>query len=355
MGSARCPAFAGVTTRRNYIAVLALALAAATASCGGSSPTQPSTPSADFASQFDSLWTTFDREYSYFEHKHIDWNALRTEFRPQALAAADQAGFIGVVREMLGRLHDLHVVIRDPGGATIPTYQPGHFVNWDRNVWRQYIARAAWTPGQGDSGHGTLDGVAYLVIGSWNGATVNVPAIDAALEQFRDAPALIVDVRMNGGGDDQRAFEVAGRFTTQSRTVEYVKVRQGGSFGPLTPRTISPRGAWQFTRPVLLLIGHRCASSNESFIAAMRELPHVTLAGDTTAGSSGNPGTFPLAGGWSYTVSRWIAYTADMQIIEDVGIAPREVVAASASDFAAGRDPVLDWALVRAAEIGAAR
>ena len=50
------------------------------------------------------------------------------------------------------------------------------------------------------------------------------------------------------------------------------------------PRVLSPRGAWQYTGSVLVLIGARCASSNEGFIAAMRQLPHVTLVGDRTAG-----------------------------------------------------------------------
>ena len=80
---------------------------------------------------------------------------------------------------------------------------------------------------------------------------------------------------------------------------------------------------------MLLLVGRQCASSTESFIAAMRELRHVTLAGDRTAGSTANPQTFMLGGGWSYSVSRWIEYTANMQVIEDQGIAPSLVVPAS--------------------------
>lgn len=50
-------------------------------------------------------------------------------------------------------------------------------------------------------------------------------------------------------------------------------------------------------------------------------------------------------------MSRWIEYTADNQVIEDVGIAPDVFVAAAASDFMQGRDPVLDWALQRATAI----
>ena len=337
-------------TRREALGLVppAVGILIATACGSRDSPTAPSPPSGDFAAQFDSLWTTFDREYSYFDHKRIDWNALRTTFRPRAIAAADQLAFIAVVREMLGQLHDLHVVLRDPGGTTIPTYDPQSFINWNRSVWLQYVARASWTQLLNDSGYGVLDGVPYFTIDAWS-TNFRVSDFDAALERYRTAPALILDVRMNPGGNDQIAFDVAGRFAPSSVVAGYVKFRNGpahSDFGALTQRLLNPRGSWQYTGAVRLLIGRRCASSNESFIAAMRQLPNVTLAGDRTAGSSGNPGSFPLAGGWSYTVSRWIAYTADNQVIEDNGIAPRVVVEATAGDFAQGRDPVLDWALL---------
>jgi len=336
--------------RRQLFPLLLLPLCVlAYSGCGSrASPTTPSVPAADFAAQFDSLWSTFDREYSYFEYKQIDWNALRAAFRPRAIEATSQSGFIGVIREMLARLHDVHVVLRDPGGAVITTHDPQRFVNWDRAVWMQYISRANWTQGQSDWGHGVLDGVPYIAIGGWNAASIRAADFDAAFERFRDASQLILDVRMNPGGDDQLAFQIAGRFARAPVIAGYVKVRNGPShtdFGAPTTRVVNPGGAWQFAGNVLLLIGRRCASSNESFIAAMRQLPNVTLVGDQTAGATGNPGTFPLANGWTYTVSRWIEYTADNQVIEDVGIAPRVFVPASAGDFMQGRDPVLDWAL----------
>jgi carboxyl-terminal processing protease len=316
----------------------------------GKSPTGPSAPSSDFAAQFDSLWETFDREYSYFEHKGVDWTALRRDYRPRVLAANDQRGFSDVLREMLGHLHDSHVTLIDPGGAQIPTYVPQAFVNWDRTVFDQYRGRAGWTQGQTDWGHGVLDGVPYIAIGRWGTQAIRSADFDAAFERYRDAPALILDVRMNPGGNDQLAFEIAGRFTPSVVRAGYVRFRNGPKhtdFGAPVQRTVNPRGSWQFAGTVMLLIGRRSASSNESFILAMSQLPNVTLVGDRTAGSTGNPGTFPLAGGWSYTVSRWIEYTADNQVIEDNGIMPDVVVPVTAADFASGRDPVLDWAVSR--------
>ena len=335
------------TRRRGSLVLILLLLQAfAAAACG--SPAAPSPPPADFAAQFDSLWSTFDREYSYFDYKRIDWNDLRATYRPRAIAAADQDAFIGLIREMLGHLHDGHVVLRVPGGGTLATYDSHSFINWDRTVWQQYIARGNWTQGQNDWGHGVVDGVPYIATGGWSTTSIRAADFDAAFERYRSAPVLILDVRMNGGGDSQLAFEIAGRFAQTSIVTGSARFRNGPShsdFGPASPFVLNPRGPWQYAGAVLLLVGRRCASSNETFIAALRQLPNVTLVGDRTAGSSGNPGTFPLANGWSYTVSRWIEYTADGQVIEDVGISPHVFVPASPADFMAGRDPVLDWAL----------
>ena len=337
-----------MTLQRLVPLVLLWLSTASWSACGSSSPTAPSPPSADFPAQFDALWSTFDREYSYFVHKQVDWNALGSAYRPRASAAADQADFIAIIREMLGHLHDMHVVIRDPSGRPMPTYDPQAFVNWDRAVWQQYIAGADWTQGQVDWGYGRLDGVPYIAIGGWGSSSIRAADFDAALERFRSAPGIILDVRMNPGGNDALAFEIAGRFARASTVFGFVRFRNGpahSDFGPTTTRTLNARGPWQYTAPVLLLIGRRCASSNESFIAAMGQLPNVTLVGDRSAGSTGNPGTFPLANGWSYTVSRWIEYTLDNQPIEDVGISPDVFVTTGAQDFAMGRDPVIEWAL----------
>jgi C-terminal processing protease CtpA/Prc len=156
---------------------------------------------------------------------------------------------------------------------------------------------------------------------------------------------------MNGGGDGATAATFAGRFASQTTVGGYDKFRDGPDhtdFGQLLSRTFSPRGPWQFTKPVLLLIGRGCYSSNEDFIAMMRELPNVTVIGDTSGGHSGYPVVFNLSSGWQFTVSTWIDYTAEMQGIEDRGMDPAVFVSASAADFQAGKDPVLDYAIAHA-------
>jgi tricorn protease-like protein len=146
-------------------AVIAAALVIATAACGSrGQPAAPTVADNDFHGQFNQLWSTFDRIYPYFDHKRIDWDALKAEFEPRAAAAASEDQLIAVLQPMLARLHDQHVVLTGPGG-TVRTYVLTDFINWNEDLWRQYLARAnASTRGAAVSA--VMNGVAYIAVTS---------------------------------------------------------------------------------------------------------------------------------------------------------------------------------------------
>lgn len=330
--------------------VVILLLAAA---CG-----DPSGPTGDsYARRFESLWQRFDATYSYFEYKHIDWDAAHREYLPRAQAARTQDELTSLLLEMLAPLRDVHVALYRPDGSTIPTYVPAYALNWDRETWLAYTAVAGWHQESGTSwGWGRFGDVGFLVIGDWSPQRVSAGGIDAALDSLRETHALIIDVRPNPGGDDSIALAVAGRFAAATTIGGYVQFRDGPAhddFGPLLAKTVSPRGPWRYANPVFLLVGRGVFSSDEQFVAAMRELPQVRVLGDTTGGGTGNPGVYDLGDGWGYSVSRWIGYTAELEVIEWNGIAPDEVVPWSPQDFARHYDPVLERALVEAQGGGA--
>lgn len=323
------------------------------AACGGGGSTAQNQlpPNATFATRFDSMWQTFDQKYVYFDYKNIDWPGLRDTYRPMAIQATNDQQFAQTIVTMLSNLHDLHVKLIDPSGNQIQTATETHFINFDQNVWQQYLNNRGTSVQQGNNFvTATLGGVAYIAIQSWQPATSTQAAnLDTALEQFRNASGIIIDVRMNGGGDASTAYTFAGRFADQTHTGDLVKFRNGplhSDFGPLQANQFGPRGHWQFTAPVLLLIGRESTSSTEEFISAMRELPNVTVVGDTSGGHSGFPSAFDLGNGWQYTVSEGFNYTAEQQIIEDNGIAPATAIPVAATDFQAGQDPVLNYAII---------
>jgi hypothetical protein len=332
---------------------LTVAIVILSAACGHATTEPPSS----LIGRFDLFWETFDRQYSYFAFKRINWDSLRAVYRPRAEAAATQEELVAILKEMVAPLRDVHVKFITPGGTTEPSFQPTAQVNWDRDLWLNTTIRSCtWLQAKPNLGSCTMNGFAYVAVGSWNASQFSIPDLDAVINQYRDAPGMVIDVRPNGGGDDRLSLALAARFATRPTIHGFVRFRDGPNhddFGEESTRQVDGRGPFQFTKPVMVLSGRGVFSSNETFIAAMRELPNVTVLGDTTGGGSGNPQTYPLGGLWSYSVSRWIEWTADRRVIEWNGIPPDVFVAWDTTAIRNGRDPVLAVALARLAVIPA--
>ena len=319
--------------------------------CTSATPTRPRVPLAQqqqsYASQFDFIWDRFQTLYPSFAYKGVDWKAQRVTYRARAARARSQDEFIAVAREMLEPLRDLHVWFVDPRGEIVPTFRPTTHANFDRARWERALRDATPVSRGGSAVEANVGGYAYLFIESWKAPT-DAATIDLALARMRDAPGLIIDVRANGGGSDATALAIVSRFTPRPLVASYVQLRNGPAVTDLdTPvaRIVAPRGPWQFTRPVVIIAGRAGFSATESFVAAMRTLPNVTVIGDTTGGASGNPATFPLANGWQFTVPRWLEFTPDRQPIEGRGVAPQVAIPWTPSTYDSERDPLIDAAV----------
>ena len=343
---------AGFIRRHRRTAARAGLLVALGASVGCRATTAPAP--ADPLGQFDGFWAALDKDYPYFAFKQIDWDSMRAAYRPLAETAPTTDSLVTLLRAMTSPLRDVHLSFTSPTGAFVPSWTPPARRNWDLTRWQGAVAAHAWVQRKPNLGTAAFDDVGYLAIGAWNGANFSVTDLDDALAAVRDRRALIIDVRANGGGNDALAFAFAARLSTTTIAAGSVRYRSGAGLGSAQARTIAPRGPWAFTKPIVLLVGRGCYSSNESFIAALATLPHVTVMGDTTGGGSGNPAEHALGGGWRYRVPRWIEYAPDGRIIEWNGLVPDVVVPWDTTGLAPTRDPVLEAAVAYLAPPGSA-
>lgn len=315
-------------------------------SCTEDTPTQNT--AINYVEDFEALWDNFDRLYPYFIYKNIDWQMLHDQYKPEAEEAASYIDLVNVMVKMLKPLKDTHVDFTRPTGTVIPTYVSAKKPNWDYSQLYNFLQQYDFKVFNDQWGYCFIDSIPYIAIGSWMNGAFDVQKFDEIFELFKESPIMIVDVRMNGGGNENLAIQVAGRFAVEKKVVEYYKVRNGpehDDFGALVSKYCEPRGEWKFTKPVALLIGPTCLSSNESFICQMKEQQNVTLIGDTTGGGTANPITYQLSDGTKYRVPRWIAYTAQMKVVEWNGIEPEIFIPADENDFVNNRDPVLEYAV----------
>ena len=300
------------------------------------------------ASAFDQLWEAFDSDYAMFVLRpEVDWRALKEQYRPAAVASASTYQFAGICADMLKPLRDLHLWLT-VSGADVPVFNRPRPSNANPSAFRLLL-------GDLDTSSSVLqwavtaNKIGFIVIYNWSDS--GVPALfDAALDMMRGTRGIIVDVRLNGGGSEPLAQQVAARFLDQGVTYAYSQYRNGPAHTNLTERSarsLAPRGPWRYDRPVVLLIGQKCMSSSESFVAMMTCAPQVTTMGDRTAGSSGNPKIIQLPLDMSVSVPRWIDYLPDGTPLDEKGVVPQIPFAGTAEAFQGERDDLLSAALER--------
>jgi hypothetical protein len=322
------------TARRRSIGKLVAALlCAATVACNSNDLVAPE-PSRDYGSMFDDLWAQFDLHYSYFELKGLDWDAIGAHYRPLAVAAKSDAQFASILGQTMSQLHDLHVVLT--ADKTVfryrSPYEGSTAVN-ESAIFGRYVASAFTTSGGHIRGGFVAPGVGYVRIATFVGDGWS-SEMDEALARLSNAGAVIVDVRDNAGGSKTVATSIAGRFADRERTFGYVRLRNGArhdDFSPDIAEKVFPEGARHHAGRAIVLSNRGCMSAAEDFILAMHSLPTAMVVGDTTIGASGGPLVRELANGWSYSLSQWIAYTADHRTFEGIGLPPDVVVKAGPS------------------------
>lgn len=317
-------------------------------------PPIPFTPELA-AETFDFLWEVFDKHYAMFGLRpEVDWNKSREEFRPRALASKSAVECAEVCAEMLKPLRDLHVSL-NVGDADVPVFDRPLDINSNPSAHRALLGElhgelpVRWTV--------TADKIGFIATYAWLPGRGISQRCDEALEAVRDTRALIVDVRLNSGGSEDVAKEFAGRFMANEFTYSSHQVRNGPAHTDLTEktlRTVQPRGPWRYDRPVLLLIGERCISSNESFVAMMTGATNVTTMGAPTAGSSGNPQELRLPLDISVRMPAWITYLPDGSPLDERGIQPQIRFEPKPGAFEGNRDDLLEAALERLRQAPAA-
>lgn len=198
----------------------------------------------------------------------------------------------------------------------------------------------------------TNDNLTYIAFTSWYPSVEkDIEKLKKSLPDILDSRGMIIDVRANTGGSEPLAKTFAALFTDKPAVYARSQFRNGPLHTDLTEpydRILEPdKGGIYYSKPTIVLIGQECASSNESFISAMNELPQVTLVGDRTAGSSGNP-TFinlKLPVKISVSLPQWIDLLPDGTPLENQGIQPDVLIRADDLDFSGDNDLVLEQAL----------
>lgn len=214
--------------------------------------------------------------------------------------------------------------------------------------------------------HVRPDGIAVVTINTF--ARNDVPQLfAAALDQLMSAPAIVIDLRNNGGGDSMIAAGVAQFLTSDvvtaaaSRTREHLatgrargmlrpngadaKYVTGTAWREYRPTRFTPPAGPKITAPIAVLTGPNTASAAEDLLVALESIDRVVRVGRPTAGTTGQPLMIPLDGGGTARVCTKRDTFPDGREFVGIGLFPHVAAAPTIAGLRAGRDEVLEAAI----------
>ncbi len=195
------------------------------------------------------------------------------------------------------------------------------------------------------------DGIVYVKIANFDSEELKgefeklINELDLAATK-----GMIIDLRFNPGGDSTNADDVT-RFLIDrpvqawvSKIPHYVAADRAWGNEPVwteITHEIQPREGKRYLGPIVILTGPSTYSSAEDFIVPLHSAKRVTLVGEMTAGSTGNPLRVPLPGGGNFRVVTMKCVYPDGREYVGIGIRPDIEVHPTQQDLYDGYDRVL--------------
>jgi len=328
---------------------------------------------------FDYLWQSFDRYYSNFECKDIDWKELYSCYRDKVTPRTTNHELYEIMVDLLKHLNDKHVYIHKFNQVYFSGYELSilsyfQILKFDFRlplkdfsinlIGKKYIngklkkalfVRQLHVPPFGFRHiihYGWLDnGIGYIHISEMRKEKEKTEkAIEKILTYFEGARSYIIDIRDNIGGYAGPIKEsLARKFVDRRRLWALSYTRSGPEhtdFSKPQQKFIDPDGDKNLSHtPVVLLTNKNTQSAAELFTMMMDVLPNVTIVGDTTMGIFSDTRVEKLPNGWEYRLS--IMKTTDHKSgwFEGKGIEPDILVENSEDDIKRGVDRVLEKAI----------
>lgn len=171
--------------------------------------------------------------------------------------------------------------------------------------------------------------------------------IARAVDGFRSARGLVIDLRGNPGGLAAMISGVAGHLFGTPELLGRMKTRTSDLEFRANPRLVTPDGVrvQPYTGPVALLVDELTVSASECFAGALQSLGRARVFGRQTMGQALPASVRRLPNGdlLMYAVGDFV--TATGRRLEGEGVLPDQVVPLSLEALRAGRDTTLEAAL----------
>ena len=177
-------------------------------------------------------------------------------------------------------------------------------------------------------------------------ATVDAP-FARAVDKYRSADGIVIDLRGNPGGLAAMLMGLSGHFIGERKVLGTMKTRDNTLEFPANPRLVNAKGqpVQVFGGPVAILVDAMSGSASECFTGGMQSVGRVRVFGQTTMGQA-LPALFDKLPNGDVLLHAYADFvTGDGTRLEGRGVIPDDPTPLTREDLLAGRDRALDAAL----------
>lgn len=168
-----------------------------------------------------------------------------------------------------------------------------------------------------------------------------------ALDRFRSADGIVIDLRGNPGGLAAMIMGIAGHFVADRATLGVMRTRDSELRFAVNPRLVNAVGerVEPYSGPLAILVDGMTGSASECFAGGMQSLGRARVFGQTSMGQA-LPALFDRLPNGDVLIHAWGDFVTGTGVrIEGRGVVPDEPVPTTREDLLAGRDSTLEAAL----------
>ena len=327
----------------------------------------PNTPQKNYAI----FWQTFAEQYPFFALRKVDWHAVDQQYRHRVTPATTSKELFHIFQQMIEPLNDTHTSLEardikmefegwrpDAGHLSDPDWKKAASVietTYVQNHLRAYCKqRIEFGLLQNSIGYLRVTTFYDYADGSYADELQCLQrTLDSIFESAGSLKGLVIDVRLNKGGDDPLGIEIASRLTGKKYLAYEKAARNSTSLDvPLTfsekqPVWVVPSSKPNFRGKVALLIGPDTVSAGETFtMALMGRDPHVLRIGLNTQGVFSDVLRRALPNGWYIGLPNEVYYAQDGKAFDATGVPPdTRVPFFTPRDSLGSRDAALEEAI----------
>jgi carboxyl-terminal processing protease len=168
-----------------------------------------------------------------------------------------------------------------------------------------------------------------------------------AMDTYRNADGIVIDLRGNPGGFAAMLMGISGHFVTERKALGTMKTRDTELRFVANPRFVSASGqrVQPFAGPVAILVDAMSGSASECFTGGMQGIGRARVFGQVSMGQA-LPALFDKLPNGDVLIHAYGDFVAaDGTRLEGRGVVPDEIVPLTRRSLVAGEDATMDAAL----------